>query len=43
MSISSLDPSMLMGFLVRDREDWEDLRRRLNNVSRSARLKGYRR
>ncbi|KAI5451359.1 Cysteine protease atg4 [Naganishia albida] len=32
MSISSLDPSMLMGFLVRDREDWEDLRRRLNNL-----------
>lgn len=26
---------MLMGFLVRDNEDWCDLRQRLNNVSLS--------
>lgn len=35
MPISSLDPSMLMAFLVRDYEDWLDLRERLNNVSAS--------
>jgi cysteine protease ATG4 len=35
MPISSLDPSMLMAFLVRDYEDWLDLRDRLNNVSSS--------
>ncbi|GHJ89389.1 hypothetical protein NliqN6_5791 [Naganishia liquefaciens] len=30
MPLSSLDPSMLMGFLCRDYNDWVDLRERLN-------------
>jgi cysteine protease ATG4 len=34
MPISSLDPSMLIGFLCKDNDDWLDLRERLNNVSR---------
>ncbi|KAJ9110646.1 hypothetical protein QFC19_001475 [Naganishia cerealis] len=32
MPISSLDPSMLMGFLCKDNDDWLDLRERLNNL-----------
>ncbi|KAJ9126012.1 hypothetical protein QFC24_002284 [Naganishia onofrii] len=32
MPISSLDPSMLIGFLCKDNDDWLDLRERLNNL-----------
>ncbi|KAJ9118741.1 hypothetical protein QFC22_003962 [Naganishia vaughanmartiniae] len=38
MPISSLDPSMLIGFLCKDKDDWLDLRERLNNVSGRQRL-----
>ena len=31
--ISELDPSMLLGFLVKDRADWDDLRARVSRVS----------
>lgn len=34
MPLGSLDPSMLMGFLCCDYDDWVDLRERLNGVSR---------
>ncbi|KIY53156.1 hypothetical protein FISHEDRAFT_63526 [Fistulina hepatica ATCC 64428] len=34
MPMSGLDPSMLIGFLCRDKEDWEDWRRRVNNLPR---------
>lgn len=37
MPLGSLDPSMLMGFLCRDYDDWMDLRERLNGVSRQVR------
>ncbi|KAJ9101225.1 hypothetical protein QFC21_003444 [Naganishia friedmannii] len=32
MPISSLDPSMLIGFLCKNHDDWLDLRERLNNL-----------
>jgi len=32
MPISSLDPSMLLGFLCRDEADWKDLRARITEV-----------
>ncbi|KAG0142311.1 hypothetical protein CROQUDRAFT_97666 [Cronartium quercuum f. sp. fusiforme G11] len=31
MTISAMDPSMLVGFLVRDEADWEDLTRRIRS------------
>lgn len=31
MSISAMDPSMLVGFLVRNEEDWEDLTHRIRS------------
>ena len=33
MPLSGLDPSMLLGFLCKDWEDWEDFRRRVVEVS----------
>src|SRR6202040_1167105 len=36
MPLSGLDPSMLLGFLCRDRDDWEDFRRRVVEVSLSS-------
>lgn len=33
MPLSGLDPSMLVGFLCKDEEDWQDLRVRLADVS----------
>lgn len=33
MPLSGLDPSMLLGFLCKDKEDWEDFRRRVVEVS----------
>lgn len=32
MPLSGLDPSMLLGFLVRDEADWADLRKRISGV-----------
>jgi cysteine protease ATG4 len=32
MPLSGLDPSMLLGFLVRDENDWRDLRMRITDV-----------
>ena len=32
MPISSLDPSMLLGFLCRDENEWKDLRSRIAEV-----------
>lgn len=32
MPLSELDPSMLIGFLCRDEEDWKDFRRRVDEV-----------
>ena len=32
MAVSALDPSMLLGFVVRDADDWRDLRRRVGEV-----------
>jgi len=32
MPLSGLDPSMLLGFLCKDENDWVDLRRRVNEV-----------
>jgi cysteine protease ATG4 len=34
MPLSGLDPSMLVGFLCRDEQDWVDFRARVNHVSR---------
>ncbi|KAL5534817.1 hypothetical protein ACEPAG_1281 [Sanghuangporus baumii] len=34
MPLSSLDPSMLIGFLCRDERDWRDLRERVTEMSR---------
>jgi cysteine protease ATG4 len=33
MPLSGLDPSMLLGFLCKDKEDWDDFRRRVVDVS----------
>lgn len=33
MSVASLDPSMLLGFLIQDEEDWEDFALRVREVS----------
>jgi cysteine protease ATG4 len=33
MPMSSLDPSMLLGFLIQDYDDWQDFCARMNNVS----------
>jgi len=33
MPLSGLDPSMLIGFLCKDEEDWIDFRRRVGDVS----------
>jgi hypothetical protein len=33
MPLSGLDPIMLLGFLCKDWEDWEDFRRRVVEVS----------
>jgi cysteine protease ATG4 len=33
MPLSGLDPSMLLGFLCKDKEDWDDFRRRVVEVS----------
>ena len=32
MPLSSLDPSMLLGFLCKEEKDWIDLRQRINEV-----------
>ncbi|KAK5942534.1 Cysteine protease atg4 [Knufia obscura] len=32
LDIKEMDPSMLMGFLIRDESDWEDFKRRINDV-----------
>lgn len=32
LDIKEMDPSMLMGFLIRDEADWEDFKRRINEV-----------
>lgn len=32
MAVTALDPSMLLGFVVRDADDWADLRRRVGEV-----------
>lgn len=32
MPMSSLDPSMLLGFLIQDDSDWQDFCARMNNV-----------
>jgi hypothetical protein len=34
--MSSLDPSMLLGFLIQDENDWQDFVERMNNVSDAA-------
>jgi cysteine protease ATG4 len=36
LSIAEMDPSMLLGFLVRDRDDFEDWRRRVGEVPGKA-------
>ena len=33
MTLSGLDPSMLLGFLCKDEEDWDDFKMRVNDVS----------
>lgn len=33
MGVTSLDPSMLLGFLIRDESDWEDFATRVQEVS----------
>lgn len=33
MGIASLDPSMLVGFMIRDEADWEDFVERVSEVS----------
>ncbi len=33
MPMSGLDPSMLLGFLCKDQDDWDDLVARLDSVS----------
>ncbi|KAG8836292.1 Cysteine protease atg4 [Serendipita sp. 399] len=35
MAISSLDPSMLLGFLCRDEQEWKDLRERLAEMAKT--------
>ncbi|EMD42359.1 ATG4-like protein [Gelatoporia subvermispora B] len=35
MPLSGLDPSMLIGFLCKDEEDWLDLRKRITDLSRT--------
>lgn len=32
LDIKEMDPSMLMSFLIRDEQDWEDFKRRINEV-----------
>lgn len=32
LKVTDMDPSMLMGFLIKDEEDWEDWKRRLSEV-----------
>lgn len=32
LKITDMDPSMLMGFLIRDEQDWEDWKKRLSEV-----------
>lgn len=34
MPLSGLDPSMLLGFLCRDEQDWKDFRRRMAEISK---------
>jgi hypothetical protein len=36
MNLSALDPSMLLGFLVKDEADWEDLTTRIRSVRTSC-------
>lgn len=36
MPLSGLDPSMLIGFLCKDEEDWIDFRKRVVEVSLSS-------
>ena len=33
MPMSSLDPSMLLGFLIQDHDDWQDFCARMSAVS----------
>jgi len=35
MAITSLDPSMLLGFLCRNESEWKDLRSRMNELSKT--------
>lgn len=39
--ISEMDPSMLLGFLIRDGADWEDWRRRISDVRGKAIVRVY--
>jgi cysteine protease ATG4 len=36
MPLSGLDPSMLIGFLCRDEDDWRDFRKRVSEVRLSG-------
>lgn len=36
LPIQEMDPSMLIGFLIRDRTDWDDWRRRVTEVQGKA-------
>jgi cysteine protease ATG4 len=36
IDIREMDPSMLIGFLIRDEEDWKDWRRRVSDVPGKA-------
>lgn len=38
MPLSGLDPSMLIGFLCRDEDDWRDFRKRVSEVRLSGSL-----
>jgi cysteine protease ATG4 len=38
MPLSGLDPSMLIGFLCRDEDDWRDFRKRVSEVRLSTSL-----
>jgi cysteine protease ATG4 len=41
IKISEMDPSMLLGFLIRDDKDWEDWRRRVSEVKGKAIVRVY--
>lgn len=41
IKVSEMDPSMLMGFLIRDEADWQDWKRRLKEVKGKAIINVY--